>query len=356
MSKFQILDGSLSADQKTWLAAWESWADREPSCHPEYLMLFDQPRQRPLCAHYSDNGGEVLFPFFLRDLTAESWCPSDLAVWDFASPYGYGGPFAWGDPSMVKFWDEFFCWAKSLPIVAGFFRRGLFPEQLLPLVECETISFDNIVRSLQSPMETIWMDYEHKVRKNVNKANRNGLVFSHVSSCDGLDAFLHVYGSTMERRNATSFFDFDKSFFETLLRADLGLAKLFQITNVNGDVISSEVVLLSKNHLYSFLGGTLPEALPLGSNDLLKHGIIEWGQSNGYSQFVLGGGFTPSDGIFRYKRAFSPGGVVPFTVGRWILDIQLYTALVNHRKDWEFLQGRAWEPSVGFFPAFRAPS
>jgi len=111
----------------------------------------------------------------------------------------------------------------------------------------------------------------------------------------------------------------------------------------------------SVGHLYSFFGGNNPEALPLGINDLVQFAIIEWGREQGFRSFVLGGGFRPDDGIYRYKRAFATDGVVPFNVGRWILDPVLYATLMDHRRGWEETLGLDWRPSEAFFPAYRAP-
>ena len=143
--------------------------------------------------------------------------------------------------------------------------------------------------------------------------------------------------------------------FEGFFQRSHRQALLFHVTRADGQVVSSELVLVSERHLYSFLGGTLSEALPLGANDLLKHGIIEWGREQGKASFVLGGGYQPGDGIFRYKRAFAPDGVVPFAVGRLVFDPEVYAQLVELRQSWEASRGRDWRPSPGFFPEFRAP-
>ena len=51
------------------------------------------------------------------------------------------------------------------------------------------------------------------------------------------------------------------------------------------------------------------------------------------------------DGIFRYKRSFAPRGLVPFYVGRRVLDPELYRDLTES-------VGGPREP--GYFPAYRS--
>jgi hypothetical protein len=118
-------------------------------------------------------------------------------------------------------------------------------------------------------------------------------------------------------------------------------------------MISSELVLIGAESVYSFLGGTDESCYDLRPNDLLKHEIIGWSRARGKRAFVLGGGFRPDDGIFRYKLAFAPkDGVRSFFVGRRIFDSAVYDALVRDRS----LCDPDWSPLPGFFPAYRAPN
>ena len=59
---------------------------------------------------------------------------------------------------------------------------------------------------------------------------------------------------------------------------------------------------------------------------------------------MLGGGYGADDGIFRYKRSFAPHGLVPFFVGRRVLEPELYDELTAR-------VGGAGEGA--FFPAYR---
>ena len=61
---------------------------------------------------------------------------------------------------------------------------------------------------------------------------------------------------------------------------------------------------------------------------------------------MLGGGYEDGDGIFRYKRSFAPHGLVPFFVGRRILDPDLYADLTRRHGGGE----------AEFFPAYREGS
>ena len=82
---------------------------------------------------------------------------------------------------------------------------------------------------------------------------------------------------------------------------------------------------------------------------MLKHEIINWGIDKGKKQFILGGGYTPNDGIFKYKQSFEPENCTPFYVGKSIIDQKWYQKLVNER----IASDPYFDTSSNFFPLYR---
>jgi predicted N-acyltransferase len=196
------------------------------------------------------------------------------------------------------------------------------------------------------------MQYEHKVRKNVKRAQAEGISVERDVTGSRLDEFLSVYYSTMERRCANESYLFPREFFLAIIN---GLSHQYAFFNAikQGRIVSSELVLVSERHLYSFLGGTLSEAFACRPNDLIKHSIIKWGLELGKSTFVLGGGYGSPDGIFRFKRSFAPDGEREFYIGKSIWNEQLYASITDMRRTYEAQSGRTWMPKKDFFPAYR---
>ena len=291
-------------------------------------------------------------------MNALDCCPDDLSDYsDVITPYGYGGPYPYGelDASDVKeFWTGLDAWLKSNRVVSEFIRFSL--EISRPRISYPgdvILKSKNIVRTLDKSLSEIWAEVEHKVRKNVKRARHNNLSVELDRTGGRTNDFLEIYYSTMARRDAKSFYHFGIDFFEKLNRSLDGSFLYFHVLLQN-KIISSELILYSKETIYSFLGGTELSAYNLRPNDLLKYEIIKWGIESGMKRFVIGGGYQGEDGIYRYKKSFAPNGEVPFFVGQRILDTGVFDRLVVAKREHEKKDGRIWNPSDGFFPLYRA--
>lgn len=357
---FAVLNAHAPAERARWLDAWQAWPDREVHAHPAFLEAFAAPGHRVCCALFQHPDGRVLLPFTQRPLALEPWCPDDHPASDIVGPYGYGAAFCtpsagpWAD----AFWPQFQAWATERSIVSAFFRLSLFPESSLPFPGDTVPRFSNVVVPLDAPLDAIIAKYARKVRKNIRRAEKSGLSVEVDTEGRHLDAFLDIYAHTMARRDAAEGYRFDRSFFEDLHRA-LGTGAVFFHVLHEGQIISTELVLVSEHHLYSFLGGTLEAYFELRPNDFLKHEIIRWGQAQKKRGFVLGGGYGEDDGIYRYKLSFAPDGARPFSVGQWTLCPETAAELGALRQAHARDQGQIWEMPTApssFFPPYRAPA
>lgn len=335
-------------DSAVWAAAWAA-TGREPFAHPGFGPLFAGPGHESVAACWEDDGGQVLLPLVLRGL------PDDVATalgsrWrDGTSPYGYGGPYVAGAPDLAAFWTACLDWMRGDDVLACFVRGTVVgPGVADPgVVGVRTVHLaDNVVVGLEPSTEDRWSRYDHKVRKNVNKARRNGLVTTVTPEFTDLRGFADVYDGTMDRRSAADFYRFDEDFFRRLGDALPGSFWVADTRDGDGALVSTELVLVGDRHCYSFLGGTRREAFPMAPNDLLKHDVIEHAAAAGLSAYVLGGGYASGDGIFRYKRSFDPTGVVPF-VG---------VQVVANQTSYDAACGAAGVGDGTFFPRYRAPA
>ncbi|MGI8610426.1 MAG: GNAT family N-acetyltransferase [Candidatus Dormibacteria bacterium] len=348
----RILDASQSSDRDAWLDLWQRWPEKEPAAHPGYLSAMSGPDESPMCASVDLGDGGVLLPFLLRPAD-----PEDPEWTDITGPMvGYTGPFQWNVSAHVgsRFWQAFSAWARERRVVSMFARLSLFSDDLLPFEGPTRVVQPNVVRDLRLADEALWRDFEHKVRKNVKRAQAMGVMVESDPGCEHMDEFVSIYTDTMRRREATTNFFFDRKVFDGLIEHLSRSAQLF-VARLDKVAVSAELVLTSSNHAYSFLGGTLASAFELRPNDLLKFEAIRTLRDQGLSHYVLGGGPQPGDSMFRYKRSFAPGGVVDFMVGERVFDQAAYDELVRRAAGRAARTGNAGPPQPGFFPTYRAP-
>lgn len=355
VAPFLIADAAIPEQADKWLEVFECWPEQEVFAHPEYVRLFARPCDRVSCGILRTATGGVLFPFIMRAVANEPWSNPDESAMDLISPYGYGGPFAWGctQEAERRFWQEFEMWAHENKVVCAFLRLSLFPDERLRPPFGERFCLHNVIRNLYLDEAALLKDYDRKVPQNVNRAIEQGLRFEVDWTAERLDDFLRVYYSTLERRQAKPSYFFPKDFF---LRFCEKLAGRYAFLHVldGSRVVSTELVLLTASRMYSFLGGTLREAFPKRPNDFLKHQAALFGKQIGKSEYVLGGGYNGDDSLYHYKKSFAPHGSVPFQVCEMILDPENNQRLVEQRRGWERARLVDWRPEPGYFPQYRA--
>ncbi|HEY3446506.1 MAG TPA: GNAT family N-acetyltransferase [Myxococcales bacterium] len=323
--------------------------------HPEYARLFARPCDRVVCAVGEGGGATILFPLLLRPLAAEPWAREGEPRWDAITPYGYGGPFAFGEilRDDSGFWRAYGEWCRDERIVSTFARLSVFPEQLASIPGRVEVRAQNVVVPLGGGGDAVWQRYRSKVRRWVRIAQEAGLSVERDGEGARLDEFMRIYQYTMERHHAEDWYYFPRSFFQAIVDRLRGHYAFFYALDA-GRVVSTDLVLCSSEHIYYFLGGTLRDLPDLGPNYLLKHAIATWAAAEGKRWYVLGGGYEPDDGIFRYKHAFAPRGVVPFRVACLTHDEDACLALGEDRAAAARRAEKPWLPRRDFFPPYRA--
>ncbi|SMX91017.1 GNAT family N-acetyltransferase [Brevibacterium linens] len=357
-----VWDGEAAADRKQWIDLWSDSAERHPFAHPDVCAALRPKGGRLMAASLSHTGGHVLYPFFLREIDGDLARAAGLTgddgapLYDLVSPYGYGGPMHWriGDvaAATVKFEADFAVWAEQNRVVSEFARLSLFEESLLPFAGHTRKRQTNLVRDLEVTSEELSQAVASKVRSNVRRAHREGVTI--VVDTDGryVDDFVRIYSETMERRDSVDWYRFKQPFFEGLHTALPGQFA-YVYAQLDGRLVSSDLLLFGHSTGYYFLGGTEAEAFPARPNDLVKMESMKWLRTRGCSKYVLGGGYVAGDGLERYKRGFAPKGQVDFFTGERIFSDAHYERLsAAHRSR---LSAVGWDvdESEGFFPAYR---
>ena len=349
----KVLSAHIREDYTEWLTLWENWRSKDVFAHPDYLLLYKDPYW-VRCAVLRKNGLVIMFPFLLRSVSNGQ---TRSHYYDIISPYGYGDVYqvGEGDFKAIKkeFYPQFKNWAKENNIVSEFLRFNLFSESLNDYHGHVVHNNDNVVCDLTKGIDLIWEEFKPKVRQNIRKALRNGLKVTVDDSWDRMQSFINLYYRTMSRLNAKEKYFFDRDFFYRIMNRLKGCFTCFYV-NYSGVDIASELVLISNEAIYYFLGGSHEKYFEKRPNELLNYEIMKWGIREGKKFFVLGGGYRPGDSLFAFKKAFAPDGVWPFHVGKKIYNDLVYNSLVEHSEQEFKKAGVDLDLFSDFFPLYRA--
>ena len=287
----------------------------------------------PLLIVYSDGDEYAVNAVFKRDIADDKHFADKLEkgkYYDISTPYGYGG-FIGNITDYGRLNSAWRQYCVERGYICEFVRFELFETYQSSYGGTTMTRTHNVVRSLEMPLDEMWMDFKQKVRKNVKRAAQYHLEMRLDPDGTHLDDFLHIYDSTMDRNHAEEEYYFGREFFETLNSMKDNVMYFHAVHE--GEIISTELVIYGAENCYSYLGGTDRAYFEMRPNDFLKYEIIKWAKEKGLKNFVLGGGYGADDGIFQYKQCLAPHGVVDFYIGRQIFDQGTYDALVNMRGD-----------------------
>lgn len=349
-------------ERRAWLRLLGAWERHEVYAHPEYLALFAHADDAPVCLHYREPGGEVLYPLIVRNLSRLPDAEGRFAGWYDAvtAPYGYGGPFVRADGDVDDLVRRFFAtyatWARETRLVSEY--TTFAPTATSPEAYPGDVATKMPV--VVKPLATDDLDATIKdtQRRSIRRAKKLGVTVELDEDGAHADALVQVCAETSARHGGFSAgHEVTAALVDDILTRLGEYAVLFH-ARMDGSIVSSELVFLSGQTVVFFRGGTASSAMNSRANQLLKYEICLWAQRAGYRWYLLGGGTGPdeTDPLFVYKKTFASDGVRPLRVGRWIVDAPRYHELLAWRERHERARGRSFVPAADYFPAYRAPT
>lgn len=293
----------------------------------EYFNVFCGDSSDIVCFISKVDKKTIILPGYIKNIVIHD---ENTGCKDFSTPYGYTGNYYSASVDLhdlEEFWNKVKNWLSDNNVISAFIRFNLFDNY---------IGFNGLIHNTMLNIkgeiidkETQWNNFEHKVRKNVKKAIRENLTSKiYYKNIDDsvIQSFHEVYIETMKRTNANDSFFYSFDQFKVFCNSNEDLCAICNIYDEDV-VVSSELLLISNNSVFSFLGGTMEAYFDKRPNDFLKFEVINWARENGFDYYVLGGGYGYEDGIFKYKKSFFPNDVVTYRTGRLIVDKNSYNNL-----------------------------
>ncbi len=300
---------------------------------------------------------KVLLPIHLNKITSPSIEKLGNTYYDAISPYGYSGPL-FNEKSkclLERFWKEVDEWYKQNNVVTEFIRFNLNENYINysgHLIE----SLRNVKGELTN-FQSIWTNFKQKARNNYRRALKNNLQiefkYKNIEK-KHIESFYNIYLNTMKRTGATKNYFYKKDYFTDLIKNNSEKIALVFVY-FESKPISTELIIIDNQTLYSYLGGTLSDYFGFRPNDFLKVEAIKWGLEKNIKYYVLGGGRKDEDNLYAYKKTFFPKDEdAVFYTGRKIINENIYNILLKNIDVNYTEMDYPIDDSNNYFPLYRS--
>lgn len=272
-------------------------------------------------------------------------------LFDFATPYGYGGWIFEGEQNVAtteEFRKQYLDYCKENRIVSEFVRFHPLIDNVDGINKefYNTMLLGNTVSILLDNEEYIWQRFSSKNRGHIRMAIKSGVTVRRENTQNAFEIFKKIYKITMDHDAADSYYYFGDAYFESIKNNLEGNYSIF--TAYLEDVpIATSIMLYSNHFMHYHLSGQLFDYRKYSGTSLILYEAAKWGCNNGYKKLHLGGGVGAQDGsLYVFKKSFNtrePDN--NFYIGRRIYDQKQYDDLIAMRENIS---------ENGFFPKYRS--
>lgn len=268
---------------------------------------------------------------------------------DLATPYGYGGFIIEGEYCQ-ELEKEYAGFCKENLIISEFVRFHPVLKNSKILSNMYEISeLGSTITIDISDKETIWENFSSKNRNVIRKAQKEGVAVQYGNTEELFDSFIEMYNKTMERNEASSYYYFEKNFYDSI-RKDFKDNSLLFYALYQNKIIAMSIILFANRGIHYHLSAFNTEYSNKAPTNLLLYEAACWGSEKGYKTFHLGGGVgSKEDSLYSFKKAFNKSSDTSFSIGKKIFDKEIYDKLVGLRK-----KSDNFNPDSIFFPLYRA--
>jgi len=298
-----------------------------------------QEAAEPVLLLHEGAAGGIVFPLLLRRVPDASGCT------DVITPHGYGGPIGVGpSPPWTAFRDAYERWCRGRGVVTTFVRfHPRYRNHLHagPTMEVRSLA-GTVGWRIDAGRDLLAQMHSHH-RRYARIAEREGVETTcRPADDEGLARFRPLYGATMRRVGASSYYDLPDRYWRRLHDGVGRRLLLAEAYGVDGSLLAAALLFDARPWLHYHLGGSTEEGRRVNATVLLFLEVARRAQADGFEVFHLGGGVGGSeDSLLRWKRRFDAGGVLDAAVGRQVNDPSSYGRLTDGIE------------ASGFFPAYR---
>jgi predicted N-acyltransferase len=276
----------------------------------EYAEIWQELSGNRACLFVEEsNQSSIAYPFFMRPIDSLPFSAHTAVRWDIRTP-DFTGPIVQGQDASGKltgFAERFSRSCQTQGIVAEF-------AHLHPWIACTELLEDAHLQldreivyvDLSLSEEQLWREsFTYACRKNIKRAQREHVEVCEAQTADDIREFHRIYVLTMERNQALDSYYFSLDFFLAFLERMPANAR-FVLAKCKDRVVAATLYLHDDDSVYSYLGGADHCYQQVRPTNAVIYDTILWAKRQGKKRLILGGGYQPNDGIFRFKSSFSP--------------------------------------------------
>jgi lipid II:glycine glycyltransferase (peptidoglycan interpeptide bridge formation enzyme) len=168
---------------------------------------------------------------------------------------------------------------------------------------------NDYVVNLEGGVQRLWDSIHHNKRRNIKKAEREGVEIIQSHSHKDLEAFCLLHEASAKRDGFTPV---PRSWFEAAWKIYSPELSQVVLAYWKGKSIAGVYVVIHRNTVYALRAGSRTEGLNVRPNELMHWKTMEWACENGYSKYNMGMVNEPvptekSDkwGIWRWKKEWN---------------------------------------------------
>jgi hypothetical protein len=295
--------------------------------------------------------GVVAYPFFLRPVQELPFASTlGLHAYDTYTPE-YTGPIIVGEwSSEFDFLKIFGDFCREQDIIAEFAHLNPWriPETLVDPAGVEH-NRDVVYVDLTWDEERIWTkSFTSDCRRQIKQSQTAGVKVRRATTTDDVRAFHRLYTETMDRRNALERYYYSEEYFQAFF-ANMPDQAFYMLAEYQYRLIAGGIFFQDRTEIYWHLSAADMEYSQVRPVNAYLYETIRWALTQGKKRMLLGGGYAPNDGVFRFKTNFSP------------LRVRFCTYKRIHNPDVCAALDQAWsrhfpgqQSPVRFFPAYRS--
>jgi hypothetical protein len=319
----------------------------------EYARICQEHTGHAAClfAMASDTG-KIAYPFFLRPIHNLPFAEELNHKWtDILSPEYTGPVTQTADLALMQiFRVQFDRLCQEQGVIAEFAHLHPWNWQA-NCCHVEDISLDReiVYVDLTLSEEQLWSEsLTYACRKNLNRTRREGVRVFRAATADHIREFHRIYTSAMDRHKAMSRYYFPLDYFLAFFERMPDHA-CFVLAEYRDQIVAATLYLHDEVDVYSYLGGADQTFQQIRPTNAVVYHTINWARQQGKRRLILGGGYRPNDGIYRFKASFSPLRA-RFQVYK---HVHLPDEYARVCRAWSAYYGRH-ELDQNYFPAYRS--